>query len=112
MKEMEGKGYIIENLIPADFSASAEDNIYTEISNMFHNFTVTYTTQEKKDFDKVVGENAINNFKTLMNNFIPSFGVDFFERILKYNDGMKLFIKVLKLFIAFSPTTLSKSFFS
>ena len=90
MKEMEGKGYIIENLVPADFSASAGDDIYAEITKMFQNFTATYTAQEKKDFDKVVGENAINNFKTLMNNFIPSFGVDFFDRILKYNEIQKI----------------------
>ena len=90
MKDMEGKEYTIENMIPADFSPSAEDNIYAKISKMFQNFTLTYTSQEKNDFDKVVGENALNNFKTLMQNFIPSFGVDFFDRILKYNEIQKI----------------------
>ena len=57
---------------------------------MFENFTISYTTKEKKEFDKVVGNNAINNFRNLINNFIPSFGVDFFDRILKFNEIQKI----------------------
>ena len=90
IKGMEGKEYIIGNIIPADFSATDGNNVYDTISKMFREFTLSYTSQEKKDFDKVVGENALNNFKTLMNNFIPSFGVDFFERILKFNEIQKI----------------------
>ena len=90
IKGMEGKEYIIGNIIPADFSATDGNNVYDTITKMFSEFTLSYTSQEKKDFDKVVGENALNNFKTLMNNFIPSFGVDFFERILKFNEIQKI----------------------
>ena len=89
IKEMEGKEYIINDFTPADFSAG-KDNIYDQITKMFTNFTLSYTSQEKKEFDKIVGENAVNNFKTLMNNFIPSFGVDFFDRILRFNEIQKI----------------------
>ena len=89
IKKIEGKEYNINDIVPADFS-SGKNNIYTKITKMFENFTISYTTKEKKEFDKVVGNNAINNFRNLMNNFIPSFGVDFFDRILKFNEIQKI----------------------
>jgi len=89
IKKIEGKEYNINDIVPADFS-SGKNNIYTQITKMFENFTISYTTKEKKEFDKVVGNNAINNFRNLMNNFIPSFGVDFFDRILKFNEIQKI----------------------
>ena len=87
--ETQGEEFNISETIPADFSPSS-NNIYDNIENMFKNFTLTYTSQEKKEFNKKVGENVINNFKTLINNFIPSFGVDFFDRILKFNGIQKI----------------------
>ena len=87
--ETQGEEFNISETIPADFSPSS-NNIYDNIENMFKNFTLTYTSQEKKEFNKKVGENVINNFKTLINNFITSFGVDFFERILKFNGIQKI----------------------
>ena len=89
IKSMEGKEYKINDIPPADFSAG-KDNVYDKITNMFTTFTLTYASQEKKEFDKIVIGNATNNFKTLMNNFIPSFGVDFFNRILRFNEIQKI----------------------
>jgi len=89
IKEMEGKGYIINNISPADFSAG-KNNIYDQITKMFQNFTASFKSKEKKEFNEVVGENALNNFKNLINNFIPSFGVDFFSRILYFNQIQKI----------------------
>ena len=86
---MEGKNYTINNLIPADFSAG-EGNVYDKIKNMFKNFTSSYKSIEEKEFIRVVGKNAVDNFKSLMDDFIPSFGVDFFERILKFNEIQKI----------------------
>ena len=88
-KETEGEGFIIENIPPADFSGMS-DRIYDLIVLVFKNFSLTYTYQEKKEFNKLVGENVINNFKELISNFIPSFGMDFFDRILKYNEIQKI----------------------
>jgi hypothetical protein len=89
MKEMEGKGFIINNIAPADFSAG-KNNVYDNITEMFQNFTASFKSQERKEFNKVVGQNALNNFKNLINNFIPSFGVDFFYRILYFNQIQKI----------------------
>ena len=89
MKEMKGKEYQINNFIPADFS-SGKGNIYDIISDMFKNFSMSYTAQEKKEFNKVVGESVSKDFNNLISNFIPSFGVDFFDRILNYNQNLKI----------------------
>ena len=89
MKEMEGKEYQISNRIPADFSAG-ENNIYDDIIYKFKKFCSSYESQEIKDFENIVVENALNNFKILVGNFIPNFGVNFFDRILKYNEIQKI----------------------
>ena len=89
IKEMEGKKYIINDLIPADISKGV-GNVYDKIKTMFTNFTKTYKSKEEKEFNETVAEYAISNFKNLMDNFIPSFGVDFFERILKFNEIQKI----------------------
>ena len=103
MKEMEGKEYQISNRIPADFSAG-EGNIYDDISNKFKAFRSSYESQEIKDFENIVGDNALNNFKTLIDNFIPTFGVDFFERILKYNEIQKINVLYFNLRYSFIET--------
>ena len=46
------------------------DRIYDLIVLVFKNFSLTYTYQEKKEFNKLVGENAINNFKELIRKYI------------------------------------------
>ena len=103
MKEMEGKEYQISNRIPADFSAG-EGNIYDDISNKFKAFRSSYESQEIKDFENIVGDNVLNNFKTLIDNFIPTFGVDFFERILKYNEIQKINVLYFNLRYSFIET--------
>ena len=90
IKTMEGEKYIIDNdLVPADFSKGI-GNVYDKITRMFQNFSTSYKSLEEKEFIKKVGEYAVDNFKNLMDNFIPSFGVDFFERILKFNEIQKI----------------------
>ena len=89
MKEMEGEGYIINDIPPADFS-SGKGNVYDTIKNMFTNFKMTYMIKENKEFNDVVKKNALYNFKNLMDNFITSFGIDFFNRIVKYNKIQKI----------------------
>ena len=89
-EEMKGEEFIINDFIPADFSMAHEGNIYDQIELMFKNFSLFYTNKEMKEFKQIMGENVMNNFKELINNFIPSFGVDFFDRILKYNEIQKI----------------------
>ena len=89
IENIKGKKFIIDDIIPADFSKGKE-NVYDNIKNMFKNFSLSYSAQEKKEFNKIISENIINNFKNLVDNLIPSFGVDFYERILKYNEIQKI----------------------
>ena len=105
IKEMEGKEYLIDDIPPADFSAG-RDNVYDKIKSMFTNFVLSYSSQEKKEFDQIVGESAKNNFKALMDNFIPSFGVDFFNRILKFNEIQKIHMLYYNLKYSLAETIL------
>ena len=89
IKDMEGEGYKIDKFPPADFSPG-KDNVYDTIKDMFTKFKNSYIDQEKKEFKEVVEKNALDNFKNLINNFIPSFGVDFFNRIVNYNKIQKI----------------------
>ena len=105
IKEMEGDEFLIDDIPPKDFSAG-KDNVYDKIKNMFTSFVLSYSSQEKKEFDRIVGECAKNNFKTFMENFIPSFGVDFFNRILKFNEIQKIHMLYYNLKYSLAETIL------
>ena len=47
-------------------------------------------SKKKKEFNIYVSENVINNFKSLIDSFVPYFGIDFFKRILKFNEIQKI----------------------
>ena len=89
IKITEGNKDDLNDLIVVDFSNN-KDSIYNLIKNRFSNFSILNTDKEKKEFNKYVSENAINNFKSLINNFVPSFGIDFFKRILRFNEIQKI----------------------
>ena len=63
---------------------------FKNIENSFDNFTQAHSNEENKQFKDVIFENLKNNFNIFINNFIPSFGIDYFERILKYNEIQKI----------------------
>ena len=89
MSQMKGKNFTLNDAVPADFS-NGKDSVYKKISDKFHNFSIINIAKEKEEFEKIIKNNALNNFKNLLDNFIPSFGVDFFDRILKYNEIQKI----------------------
>ena len=60
--------------------------IFENIIKDFNQFSNTYSSKEINDFNNIMSININNNFKKILNNFIPSFGKDYFERILKYNE--------------------------
>ena len=105
INKMKGREYIINELPPEDFSAG-KDNVYDQITRMFTNFILSYSSKEKREFEKSLGKNAVNNFKILMNNFIPSFGVDFFDRILKFNEIQKIHMLYYNLKYSLAETIL------
>ena len=89
MKKTEGINFIITNISPPDFSPG-KNNIYDSIKESFNRFSASYISKENKEFEKIIGDNVINNFKALINDFIPSFGVDFFDRLLNFNKIQKI----------------------
>ena len=44
----------------------------------------------KKAFNSILKETIRNNFNILLNNLVDSFGNEFFERIIKYNENFKI----------------------
>ena len=88
---MKGSSYTLENQynIPPDFS-EVKIKEFKDINDKFINFTNVFRKQELKEFNNVVLENVKNNFKIIIDNFIPTFGKDFFDRILKFNEIQKI----------------------
>jgi hypothetical protein len=87
---MKGKKNIIdEDWKVPDFSL-LKINEFKEIQNHFDNFINSYSTQEMQQIKDVIFKNLNNNFNIFINNFVPSFGIDYFNRILKYNEIQKI----------------------
>ena len=90
INKMKGDKYIIEeDLELNDFNLLKLEE-FKEIKNHFDNFTNTYSFQENQQIKELIFENLKNNFNIFMNNFISSFGIDYFDRILKYNEIQKI----------------------
>jgi hypothetical protein len=90
IEEMKGNKFEIEeDWKNPDFSNVKRD-IFELIINDFKNFTIIYNTKELNNFDNIISTNLYSNFKQILDNFIPSFGKDYFERILKYNEIQKI----------------------
>jgi hypothetical protein len=91
INKMKGKNYIINNeewKIP-DFSL-VKKNEFNTIETKFKQFCDAYYTQDLKEIKNVVFKNVNNNFNLFIDSFIPSFGKDFYDRILKYNEIQKI----------------------
>ena len=90
INEMKGNNYLENNyIIPRDFSKVQIEEL-NQIQNLFNKFASTFSSQELKNFRNVVLENVKNNFKLFINNFVPSFGKDFFDRIVNFNEIEKI----------------------
>ena len=88
--EMKGNDYLEEHYnIPPDFS-NVKIKQLKEIENLCDIFYNSFNDQELKEFKQVVLENIKNNFKIIIDNFVPSFGKDFFDRILEYNEIQRI----------------------
>ena len=90
IEKMKGNNYLEENFqIPPDFS-SVKINEFKNIKTLFNSFTETYHNQEKNELRNLILGNIKNNFKIIIDNFVPSFGKDYFDRILNYNEIQKI----------------------
>ena len=62
----------------------------TEICKSFHSFITSEEDNEKEIVDNFLKEIMISNFNKLLKNIIPSFRNRFFERIINYNENIKI----------------------
>ena len=88
--KMKGNKYNLkDNFGNPDFSLVKREELLL-IQKSFNNFTSVYSQLELKEFNKISLESINNNFKIIIENFIPSFGKDYFDRIIKYNEIQKI----------------------
>ena len=71
-----------------DFSKIS--NIIRNIKISFNQFIEPQKNNEEEKIRKFVEETIRFNFQDLLNNLIPSFGNEFFERIIVYNENFKI----------------------
>jgi len=91
IEKMKGSEFEIKEdwMIP-DFTYIRRE-VFSPIQNDFENsFSKSYRNKEENDFYNVISANLISNFNKSINNFIPSFGKDYFEIIYKYNEIQKI----------------------
>ena len=93
MKIMEGKQYQINEVFNYNMSNVKRD-IVLNIKTQFTKFASYQIVKENQEFNKNLDEIILTNFDSILVNLISSFSVDFFDRILKYNEIQK--INILK----------------
>ena len=91
-KMIEGSQYEINNISEVKF-INIKEEVIAKIKNKFVNFTLKRIEKENNEFSKSLENIFMNNFENILNDIIPSYTNDFFERILKFNEIQK--IKVL-----------------
>ena len=78
---------ILEWEIP-DFSKISKT--ITSIKNLFNTFIRAQESDEKNKVKNCIKQVIDFNFNDLLNNLIPSFGNEFFEKIIAYNENFKI----------------------
>ena len=90
LRKMKGKMYEInDNWKIPDFSLF-QKNEFAKISNSFNAFFKENKEYEINEFRYFVDQYNKNNFKKIINNFIPIFGKDFFDNVFDYNNVQKI----------------------
>ena len=87
-KSKGNKYNIIQDWKNPDFSLLKREE-FLNIQTSFNNFYKKYHDIEVNEINQIIYVNIRYNFKMIIENFIPSFGKDFFERIIKYNKIIK-----------------------
>ena len=90
LRKMKGKEYEInDNWRIPDFSLF-QKNEFAKIKNSFNAFFKENKEYEINEFKYFVDQYNKNNFKKIINNFIPIFGKDFFDNVFDYNNIQKI----------------------
>ena len=67
-----------------------DERIFSTISLDFKNFITNKKSQETKNINQILEETISNNFNKLINNLIVTFGKEYFERVMKYNENFRI----------------------
>jgi len=89
MEKTKGNNYDINNNCLLDFSLSGI-NLIKEICTDFKKFLETEKTDQKNKIDTFIKGVINSNYNDLLNNIIPTFGSEFFDRIIKYNEYFRI----------------------
>ena len=89
MKLMEGEQYEINEIFKYNMS-NIKNDIVINIKTQFEKFSFNQILKEKEEFNINLDKIILKNFNSILDNFIPLFSVDFFDRILKYNEIQKI----------------------
>ena len=87
---MKGKKFEIEEDWKSPDFSNVKRDIFDPIIYDFKNFSNIYYTKEDNNFCNIISKVLYSNFKQIIENFITSFGKDYFERLLKYNEIQKI----------------------
>jgi hypothetical protein len=83
------KYYIEEDWKLPDFSLVKKEEFLT-VENSFNIFSKNMHDKEMNEISQIIFQHINNDFKTIIENYIPTFGKDFFDRIIKYNEIQKI----------------------
>ena len=90
INKMKGKKYDIpEDWKKVNFN-NVEKEEFLNIQISFDKFYKKYYDKEILEINELITFNIKNNFQMIIENFIPSFGKDFFDRIIKYNQNQNI----------------------
>ena len=72
-----------------DFSTASID-VIIPICDSFKKFLSSEKQEQKNEINQIIQNIIKSNFDNLINNIIPTFGNQFFDRIIKYNENFKI----------------------
>lgn len=91
INEIKGEEFnvVLKDWYICDFE-SVSVRVFDIINKDFEIFIKKKIDNEKKEINKLLKDIISNNFNILIDNLINSFGNEFFERIMKYNENFKI----------------------
>ena len=88
-KMKNSKYNIVEDWKVPDFSLVKRDE-FSNVEKSFNKCCKIYHDKELNEINQIIFQHINNDFSRIIENFIPTFGKDFFDRILKYNEIQKI----------------------
>lgn len=74
---------------PMKFSKVSYD-VIRPMCRTLYNFYASEEAEQNSEVDSFLNKRITSNFEDLLNNVIPTFGNEYFERIIKYNENFKI----------------------